>query len=120
MLHGGVYLGTAGADHAQSLSLGRVEVPWKAGDPTGDLPHRRLSRERRQRRERACLDVAERPQVAAKGVVAAGVSPLGDLRLQHGGIPLAGGEPFVQVGIERIQHAGPHAAGQQRLDIVGA
>jgi len=30
--------------------------------------------------------------------MAAGVTQRGDLRLQHGSIPLAGAEPFVQVG----------------------
>ncbi len=85
----GVQFGTAGADRAQSLTVGRVETPRKAGDPTGDPTHRRPSRERRQRRDHSRLHVAQRPQVAAKGVVAAGVSPLGDLTEQHDGIPLA-------------------------------
>ena len=40
--------------------------------------------------------------------------------MKHGGIAHTVGEPVVQVGLERVQHAGPHAADQQRLDIVGA
>jgi len=97
----------------QPLLVGRVEVPREAGDPTGDLPRRRPSRERRQRRERSRVDAAQRPQVAGQRLVAAGVSPLGDLTEQHGGIPLALGHPFVEVRLERIQHADTHPAGQQ-------
>jgi hypothetical protein len=40
--------------------------------------------------------------------------------VQQSGIALAVGEPVVQVGLERIQHAGPHAAGQQVIDTSGA
>ena len=48
-----------------------------------------------------------------------GVTPLADLGMKHGGIAHTVGEPFVQVWLERIQHAGPHAAGQQSIDTCG-
>ena len=37
-------------------------------------------------------------------------------RQQHGGVALTVGEPIVQVGLERVQHADLDAAGQQRID----
>ena len=38
MPDGGVQFGTAGADRAQPLTVGRVETPRETGDPPGDLP----------------------------------------------------------------------------------
>ena len=91
----------------------------KAGDPAGDLPHgRRWALQ--QRGERGRVAAAQRPQVTRQGVVAAGVALFGDLSVQHGGVAHIGDEPIVQVGLERIQHAGPHPAGQQRIDAAGA
>ncbi len=87
--------------------------PGRAGDPTGDLPHCRPSRQRRQRRQRrprGRVDEAQRLHVAGKGLVAAGVSAVGDLTEQHGGISMAGGEPFVQVRLEQVEHADTNTA----------
>jgi len=59
-------------------------------------------------------------QVALDGVVAAGVALLGDLGVQRGGTAHTGCESLVQVRLERVEVAGPHAAGDQLLDAVGA
>ena len=61
-------------------------------------PYRRRPWVRRQRREPGCVDAAQWPQVAGQGGVAAGVTLLGDLDVQHGGVTLTVGEPVVQVG----------------------
>ena len=63
---------------------------------------------------------APRPEVALEDGVAAGVALLNDLGVQSGGVAHTGGEPLVQVGLERVELAGPHTAGDQLLDIVGA
>ena len=75
----GVQFGAAAADRIQALGINRVEAAGKAGDPTGDLPHRRPSWERRQRHEGGRVDGAHRLQVLGQGFVAAGVSLLSDL-----------------------------------------
>ena len=72
---GGVQLGAAGADGVHPHRVVRVEVAGQAGDPPGDLPHRRRRRARRQLRECGRVQAAQRSQVPGQGVVAAGVSP---------------------------------------------
>jgi hypothetical protein len=39
-----------------------------------------------------------------------------DLGQQPGGVAHSLGEPIIQLGLERVQHADPHASGQQYID----
>jgi hypothetical protein len=89
MPDGGVQLGAADPERAQPRRIVRLEVPRKTGDPAGDLPHRRRPWVRRQPRERGRVDAAQRPQVTRQGLIAARVTALGDLNMQHRGIALA-------------------------------
>ena len=66
------------------------------------------------------IAAAPRLQVALEDGIAAGVALSNDLGVQRGGVAHPGGEPLVQVRLERVELAGPHAAGDQLLDTVGA
>ncbi len=66
------------------------------------------------------MAASQRLQISLQGVVAAGVALLNDLGVQRGRISRTGQEPVVQVRLERVELAGPHATGDQLLDTVGA
>jgi len=95
------------------------DLAWQAGDPGGDLPHRRRSVPQHLG-DGGRVAAAQRLQVALDSAVAAGVALLDDLGVQRGGAAHSGLEPLVQVGLERVEFAGPHAAGDKLLDTVDA
>jgi len=104
MVDGGVDLGASGPYRLQSCIVGGVEMAGQAGDPCGDLPHRRRPVPQNLG-ERGRVAAAQRLQVALDGVVAAGVALFDDLGVQRGSTSHTGRDPLPgQAGVA-TQHS---------------
>jgi len=77
------------------------EGVWAAGEPAGDVPDGRRCLGQR------FLGGPALVEVAADDGVAAGVATLADLSEQLGAVAAALAGALVQVGLERVQLAGP-------------